>query len=52
MTTGTPPLDFVQPNRDRTPMQAIRLNREIVRTASVDAWLPAVRSPTAASSRS
>ena len=44
MTTSTPPLHFVQPDRDRTPMQAIRQNREIVRTASVGAWLPAVRS--------
>ena len=31
MTTGTPPLDFVQPNRDRTPVQATR------RTASSSA---------------
>jgi hypothetical protein len=46
VTTGTPPLDFVQPNRDRTPMQATRLNRDVVRSAPVDAWLPGVRTAT------
>lgn len=44
VTTGYPPLDFVQPNRDRTPRQATRLNQEIVRTAPVSAWLPGIRS--------
>ncbi len=31
VTTGFPPLDFVQPNRDRTPAEATRRNRELVR---------------------
>ncbi|CAN5596014.1 hypothetical protein BH10ACT10_BH10ACT10_19560 [soil metagenome] len=44
VTTGYPPLDFVQPNRDRTARQATLRNREIVRAAPVSAWLPGVRS--------
>jgi hypothetical protein len=43
VTTGTPPLDFVQPNRDRSPAEATRLNRRIVREAPVGAWLPGTR---------
>ena len=44
VTTGYPPLDFVQPNRDRTPREATRANKEIVRAAPIDAWLPSLRS--------
>ena len=44
VTTGFPPLDFVQPNRDRTPAEATRRNRELVRAAGIDDWLPGVRS--------
>ncbi|MEO5709742.1 MAG: beta-propeller domain-containing protein [Nocardioidaceae bacterium] len=44
VTTGYPPLDFVQPNRDRTARQATARNKEIVRAAPVSAWLPGVRS--------
>jgi Beta propeller domain len=43
VTTGYPPLDFVQPNRDRTPREATRANKEIVRAAPIDAWLPSLR---------
>jgi hypothetical protein len=43
VTTGYPPLDFVQPNRDRTPREATRTNKEIVRAAPIDAWLPSLR---------
>ena len=43
VTTGYPPLDFVQPNQDRTPREAPRANKEIVRSAPVDAWLPSLR---------
>ncbi|QWZ08262.1 beta-propeller domain-containing protein [Nocardioides panacis] len=44
VTTDFPPLDFVQPNRDRTPAEATRRNREIVRATGIDDWLPGVRS--------
>jgi hypothetical protein len=44
VTTGFPPLDFVQPNRDRTPREATRANKEIVRATPIDAWLPSLRS--------
>ena len=43
VTTSYPPLDFVNPNRDRTPAQATKQNRAIVRAATIDDWLPAVR---------
>ena len=43
VTTGYPPLDFVQPNRDRSAAEATRLNRQIVRNAPIDAWLPGTR---------
>jgi len=43
VTTGLPPLDFVQPNRDRSPREAARVNREVVRSATIDDWLPGVR---------
>ncbi|MGH3445102.1 MAG: beta-propeller domain-containing protein, partial [Nocardioidaceae bacterium] len=40
VSTGLPPLDFVYPNRDRTPRQATAQNRRIVRRAGIDEWLP------------
>jgi hypothetical protein len=43
VATGFPPLDFVQPNRDRTAGEATRLNRDIVRNAPATAWLPGTR---------
>ena len=43
VTTGLPPLDFVQPNRDRTPRQAERENRAIVQATTASDWLPGVR---------
>jgi hypothetical protein len=44
VTTGYPTLDFVRPDRNRTPLQATLLNKEIVRAAPVSAWLPGIRS--------
>jgi hypothetical protein len=44
VTTGFPPMDFVEPNRDRSARDALRTNRQIVRSASVDDWLPGMRS--------
>ena len=43
LSTGLPVLDFVYPNRDRTPKQARRENREIVRNTGIEDWLPSVR---------
>ena len=43
VATGYPPLDFVQPNADRTPREATRLNRQVVRSAPAEAWLPGIR---------
>jgi hypothetical protein len=43
VTTGLPPMDFVEPNRDRSPAAALRRNRNIVRSATIDEWLPGVR---------
>ncbi len=42
LQTGPPALDFVQPNGRRTEQEARRANREIVRTSSVEDWLPSV----------
>jgi hypothetical protein len=44
LSTGSPPLDFVHPNRDRTLAEATAQNRRIVQDAPVQAWLPGVRS--------
>ncbi len=41
--SGYPALDFVMPNRHRSRHEASRLNRQIVRKAPLDAWLPSVR---------
>jgi hypothetical protein len=42
LRTDRPTLDFVSPDRERTPEEARRLNRELVRTSSIDDWLPSV----------
>ncbi|MGZ4579033.1 MAG: beta-propeller domain-containing protein [Nocardioidaceae bacterium] len=42
LTAGYPPLDFVFPNRDRSKRQALRENRQIVRSAPLTSWLPRV----------
>jgi hypothetical protein len=41
--TGYPVLDFVLPGRGRSRQEARRLNREIVRKATIDDWLPGLR---------
>lgn len=41
--TGYPVLDFVRPNRDRSRKEARRLNRDIVRDATIEDWLPGLR---------
>ena len=48
LTTGDPPLDFVSPNRDRSPREATRLNRQVVQDAPATAWLPGVRTSSGA----
>jgi hypothetical protein len=45
LTTGFPPLDFVYPDRERTRSEARRENRQIVRRATIDQWLPGIRTP-------
>jgi len=50
LSTGLPALDFVYPNRDRSPQEARRENREIVRNAGIESWLPSIRSGSSASS--
>ncbi|HET7690126.1 MAG TPA: beta-propeller domain-containing protein [Nocardioidaceae bacterium] len=41
--TGLPQLDFVQPGRRRSDEEATRENREIVRSSTIEDWLPFVR---------
>jgi hypothetical protein len=41
--TGYPVLDFLTPNRDRSRREARRLNRDIVRQATIGDWLPGLR---------
>ena len=48
ISTGTPDLDFVHPNRRRTVKQAGRANRQIVRETTIDDWLPRVSDGTVA----
>jgi hypothetical protein len=43
VSTGYPVLDFVMPNRDRTRKEARRLNRDIVREATIEDFLPGLR---------
>jgi hypothetical protein len=40
-TTG-PVLDFVQPNRERTPKEATAENRQILQDSGIEDWLPTV----------
>jgi len=42
VSTGTPTLDFVMPEQDRSPTEATRENRAIVRSSSIEDWLPSV----------
>lgn len=42
VSTGLPPLDFVEPHRSRTRKQAERINRQIVRSAAIEQWLPGI----------
>jgi hypothetical protein len=44
--TGSPTLDFVQPNRNRSERQATEENRRIVRESRLSDWLPQVRDTT------
>ena len=43
LRADSPRLDFVHPDRDRTLAEATRLNRRIVRSSPIEAWLPTVR---------
>jgi hypothetical protein len=43
VSTGLPRLDFVHPTRGRTPRQALAENRDVVRAATVEDWLPGLR---------
>ncbi len=42
-TTGLPALPFVHPHRGTSSAEATARNRQIVRDADVDAWLPSMR---------
>ncbi|HYO38937.1 MAG TPA: beta-propeller domain-containing protein [Nocardioidaceae bacterium] len=44
LASRAPALPFVQPGPNRSPDQATRANRRLVRAAPVGAWLPTVRS--------
>ena len=44
LTTSRPTIDFVVPNRDRTPGQARLENRRILRNSTIEDWLPSVTS--------
>ncbi|MGZ5417931.1 MAG: beta-propeller domain-containing protein [Nocardioides sp.] len=43
VSSGYPVLDFLMPNRDRTRKEARRLNRDIVREATIEDFLPGLR---------
>ena len=43
VATGLPELDFVRPSRTRTPREALRHNRAVVRATPVETWLPGLR---------
>ena len=45
LETGAPTLDWVYPNRNRTSAEAKEANKQIVREATVEDWLPTVGSP-------
>ena len=42
LDTGLPELDFTLPNKTTTEYEATQANREVVRTSTIDSWLPAV----------
>ena len=44
LTTSSPTIDFVAPNRERTPAQARLENRAILRNSTIEDWLPSVTS--------
>jgi hypothetical protein len=43
VATGLPELEFVRPSRTRTPREALRHNRAVVRATPVETWLPGLR---------
>ncbi|HET6652135.1 MAG TPA: beta-propeller domain-containing protein [Nocardioides sp.] len=43
VTTGLPQLDFVHPTPARSGREAVLENRRVVRSATVDDWLPGIR---------
>ena len=43
VATGLPELDFVHPTRGRSPREARRENRDVVRAAGIEDWLPGLR---------
>ncbi|MGI8900344.1 MAG: beta-propeller domain-containing protein [Nocardioides sp.] len=43
--SGLPELDFVRPTRERTPVEATRTNRQVVRDLPLEEWLPGVSEP-------
>ena len=43
VATGLPQLDFVHPAPGRSPREAVRENRDVVRSATVEDWLPGIR---------
>ena len=45
LETGAPTLDWVYPNRNRTSAEAKEANKQLVREATVEDWLPTVGSP-------
>lgn len=42
LSTTTPTLDFVSPDRDRSPEEATEANRQIVERSTIDDWLPSL----------
>lgn len=42
LQSGLPQLDFVSPSRARTRLQALRRNQQIVRSSTIEDWLPTV----------
>ena len=45
LETGAPTLDWVHPHRNRTSAEAKEANKQLVREAGVEDWLPTVGSP-------
>lgn len=43
LSTVRPTIDFVVPRRGRTPVEARRENRRLVRESAIEDWLPTVR---------